>query len=298
MTTTTTWSIDGTTTPATIARRMLAGLVGSSGTDADDALPVSERAASANNSWDVAAGGVFIRNADGEVWHAWWDDTNIPATAADPDNPRIDLIVAELRADGVNDNAILRVVTGDPAAAPVEPAAPDDSVVLARADVPNNVGSMVDAYLTDRREPARFSRALRDDGPRGVLGYVEITANQIGFVDSGSEPIPGLSVTVDVAANRKIRIKGFVYMRAGDTSGGDFARIQIEEGGVLKAYGPSAELSGTISQIVWAERILTPTEGEHTYQVDASLDLGATAADIRADATFPSFLLVEDIGPA
>lgn len=80
--------------------------------------------------------------------------------AADGTNPRIDLVVFNVRDSfysGADDDAQLQVLTGTPASTPAEPTVPDNAIVLARVDVAAGETSIEDADITDRRH---FNAAL------------------------------------------------------------------------------------------------------------------------------------------
>jgi hypothetical protein len=76
--------------------------------------------------------------------------------AANPSNPRIDIVVAHVY-DAVDDSGTLNtwaleVVTGTPAGSPVAPAAPTNSIVLARVAVAANASNIVNGNITDVRD--------------------------------------------------------------------------------------------------------------------------------------------------
>jgi hypothetical protein len=115
-----------------------------------------------NMSVEVAAGGGFIRNtdsADGGVYHVYNDaPVNLVIAAADPSDPRWDLVIARVRDSeysGSDDDALLEVVAGTPDASPADPAVPDNSLVLARVVVAAGVSSITDAAITNLAGVAR-----------------------------------------------------------------------------------------------------------------------------------------------
>jgi hypothetical protein len=115
-----------------------------------------------NMSVDVAAGGGFIRNtdsADGGVYHVYNDAAvNLVVTAADPSDPRNDLVVVQVRDSeysGSDDDVVFAVVAGTPAGSPADPAVPDNSLVLARVVVAAGVSSITDAAITNVAGVAR-----------------------------------------------------------------------------------------------------------------------------------------------
>lgn len=127
---------------------------------------VSQRAAGANMSVDVAVGRAFLLGSGNlyPVRHTT-SATNKTITSNSSGNPRIDSVVLYLNlATGANSDAsnvaTLTVVTGTPAASP---SAPSDSAIqtavgasnpflrLADVAVANAAASIVDANITDRR---------------------------------------------------------------------------------------------------------------------------------------------------
>lgn len=106
----------------------------------------------------VFGGGAFIQASEPGAlgsYHVYNDGTkNVVIPAADPTNPRIDLIVARVRdaqySGAVNSWAI-EVVQGIAAGSPVQPAAPDNSLTLARVAVGANVTSISSSNITDLR---------------------------------------------------------------------------------------------------------------------------------------------------
>lgn len=97
---------------------------------------------------------------------AYQDATvNLGITAADPTNPRFDLIVAaqqDAQYAGSNNQPVLSVVTGTPAPSPAVPAPPASSVVLAVIQVLAGVTSIVTGNILDVRPrlmPLAFQEA-------------------------------------------------------------------------------------------------------------------------------------------
>lgn len=130
-------------------------------------LAVTERGAGANMSVDVAAGVAWVRGDDSAlqpVYRCYNDGVvNLAIAAADGTNPRIDLVIAEVRDagfSGVSTDWRLRVVTGTPAASPAAPATPNNAIVLARVSVPANDTAITNSQITDYRPRAGLFAAL------------------------------------------------------------------------------------------------------------------------------------------
>jgi hypothetical protein len=95
-------------------------------------------------SVNVAAGRCFVRSQEtlslGHGTYTGFNDAtlNVAVAASDPTNPRRDLVIFQVRDSnysGASTDARITVVTGTPAASPVDPAVPVNSLVLARIAV-------------------------------------------------------------------------------------------------------------------------------------------------------------------
>lgn len=133
---------------------------------------VSERAAGANMSVDVAAGQCWIKGDDNATLQPTYRYreaavTNLAISAADPTNPRKDIVVAEIldaTFAGVSKLGRLRAITGTPAGAPVEPALPNNALKLALIDIPALDTAITNSQITDSRIRSGFgNRALIHD---------------------------------------------------------------------------------------------------------------------------------------
>ena len=133
-------------------------------------LEVIQRAAGANMSVDVRAGGVLIPGTQ-ETHQGFYhlhntSAVNVAIAAADGTHPRIDLVVAKVRDSeysGSTDAGSIEVYTGTPAASPVEPSVGTNSYVLARVDVPAGATSITTARITDRRDILGGQLVATDD---------------------------------------------------------------------------------------------------------------------------------------
>lgn len=125
---------------------------------------VTQRAAGANMSVDIAAGRALIEItntnvAHGKTYKVHYDSDaveNIVVTAADTTNARIDRIV--LRVDvsqnpngSASNIAIIENIAGTPAGSPVAPAEPANAITLALVTVPASAASITNAQITDMR---------------------------------------------------------------------------------------------------------------------------------------------------
>jgi hypothetical protein len=173
------WSIQGQSHPATVARNAQAGLLGVPAAAVSPAVQILTAGGghgvvsagdlavtqngTPNMSVNVAAGRAFIRGTEtgslNQGAYSFFNDgaVNLAVAAADPTNPRRDLVIAQVRdsnySGAVND-ARLTVVTGTPAASPSDPTPPANALVLARIAVAAGATSVVTANITDLRTRA------------------------------------------------------------------------------------------------------------------------------------------------
>lgn len=111
-----------------------------------------------NMSVNVGSGLAFVHGSEGSKQGTYFcqnDGTvNKTLSAADPTNPRIDIVVAKVQDSfysGVTNAWSLAVVTGTPAGSPSAPAAPNNSIILAQIAVAANATSITNANITDKR---------------------------------------------------------------------------------------------------------------------------------------------------
>lgn len=125
-------------------------------------LLVSQRAAGANDSVDVAAGVAVIAGDDesnqGKYFVRNTATVNVPFSPAPGSNKRIDLLVLRVRDETAGgptgDDAVFDIVEGTVAASPTPPAVPDTAIPLAEVERAAGDSSIVTAKITDRRLPA------------------------------------------------------------------------------------------------------------------------------------------------
>lgn len=163
---------------AALFRQTLQGLIDGYGVTDSASLAITQNG-TPNMSVNVAAGVIycpgtlgatsgFYANSNAQTayglpssmtsqggYAAYNDATvNLTISAADPTNPRIDLVVASIQDaqySGSNNQPVLQVITGTPAPSPSAPSAPASSVVLAQIAVAANATSIVTANITDER---------------------------------------------------------------------------------------------------------------------------------------------------
>ncbi len=128
----------------------------------------------------------------------------------------------------------------------------------------------------------------------GVLsgGFKSVTANQTGITTAVD--LTGLSATVTVGTNRRIKVTGFCGWQT--NTAGDGFNLRINEG--ASVLNQSALVTQTINtdQVIFAQWIGNPSAGAHTYKLVGVSYVGGTA-QMSASGVLPAFLLIEDLGP-
>ena len=169
--------IQASTHPSDVFRRMVKAVTeGTQGV-----VNVGDMAVTAHGgtmSVDVAAGQAVIVGTENVINQGAYEVTNdavvtLTISAADPTNPRWDLVVAKVQDatySGATNAWSLVVVTGTPAGSPVDPALPANAIKLARVVVPANGTPVVSGWITDLRQ-FLYNSAL----PVGTVGLTGAT---------------------------------------------------------------------------------------------------------------------------
>lgn len=132
---------------------------------------------------------------------------------------------------------------------------------------------------------------------QGYLGTASITANQAGLTAVAAD-IVGLSVTVTIPPHRRLKLTAHGRLQ-NNGAGVSIGTLLIVEGvttlgqritGLLPAGGAPGDAEDVDFSV-----FIEPTEGQHTYKVQASMSSGA--GTFIAFAGNPGYLTVEDIGP-
>jgi hypothetical protein len=133
------------------------------------------------------------------------------------------------------------------------------------------------------------------DLAQGTIGYAQVTASQ-GSITTLAD-LTGLTVTVTLVAGRRIRIVGSVLV--GSTVATDVIRLHIREGATdlqIRDTVPSV-VSGTTTNInLECSVVLQPSAASHTYKLSLERLAGTGTLTMGAGATYPAFILCEDIG--
>lgn len=255
-----------------------------------------------NMSVNVAAGVAMIRGTQSAlqgVYEGVANDgtVNLTIAAANATNPRRDLVLLQVRdnafdAGGIND-ARLVVVTGTPAASPVDPSLTSfpNALVLARVTVAANATSITNAAITDLRSVA--GDWFR---PRGLMGRTQLLSSHgsisaLTDVSFGGTP---LAVTFTALANRLYRAD--VQVRCDQASATAAVEISIRDNaGTVLAKTTATQAAGETQTHTPRTFPATVTAGSYTFKVSAQAAGGGTVTAFGA-ATQPMFIEVEDVG--
>jgi hypothetical protein len=127
-----------------------------------------------------------------------------------------------------------------------------------------------------------------------VLGYVQVVANQTPITTQVD--LTSLTVTVTVPyAQHRVRISGYANFSNGTANNGAF--LFIMEGATQLTQASAMETLAGNAFTICAQAVVVPTAASHTYKLQAAQLNGGTVT-MLAGATFPAFILVEDLGPA
>jgi hypothetical protein len=131
----------------------------------------------------------------------------------------------------------------------------------------------------------------------GWLGYVDRTSNQTTITSEAD--LSSLTVTVDVPADRRLKVTGSARVRGVDGSADAFLRIKEDGTQIQRAIAHPGGASAENDDTVMIQAVVTPSAGSTTYKLTLEkVAGGASSLSVIAASDAPAFLLVEDIGPA
>ena len=158
-------------------------------------------------SVSVAAGWAWVLGTSSSTqgMYATYNDaaTTLTVTAANPTNPRIDRVCITIRDAayaGANNDVILQVVAGTPAASPTAPAIPTSSLSLATIAVAAGATSIVNANITDTRSKASMSLAgtgATGGGTDAVFYENDVTVTTSYTITSNKNAMTAGPVTIN-----------------------------------------------------------------------------------------------------
>jgi hypothetical protein len=122
----------------------------------------------------------------------------LQVAAANPVNPRIDIVVAYVNDTGTSaSQGFVEVITGTPAPSPAAPAAPANSTVLAQIAVAANASSVTSGMITDKRAFTVAAGGVLTavqgavQGYNGQLAYDPVAGTFYHNSASGPQPFAG-----------------------------------------------------------------------------------------------------------
>lgn len=162
--------------PADVFRRVIRASAGAGILRSGDLVVTAN--GTPNMTVNVAAGEAVLPGTENALSQGSYlvqnDATvNLAIAAADPTNPRNDLVVAKVQDaaySGATNAWTLAVVTGTPAASPLDPAAPANSLILARVRVNPAATSIVAGNITDLRAASSVGVGTTSPLPAGSVG--------------------------------------------------------------------------------------------------------------------------------
>lgn len=143
---------------------------------------------------------------------------------------------------------------------------------------------------TSRTLGGPFTSAQANDLAQGTLGYFEVTANQ-GSITTEVD-LTSLTRTITVVAGRRIKITGSVY--AANTGANNLITLKIFEDGSQVMERSVSCGTANIAEGLEVVAVRTPSAGSHIWKLRMVTPAGT--ATMAAAATYPAFILVEDIG--
>ena len=142
------------------------------------------------------------------------------------------------------------------------------------------------------RNTTRFQPGFWNQ-PWGVMGYVEVTANQNSITTVVD--LTSLTLTFTAAANRRYRIQGQVTV---STTVGDGAfQLYITDSTPTTYNRATSYLDNTGALTVFVQAVETFSAGSQTVKLRLERATGTGTYTMSASSTAPAFLLIEDIGP-
>jgi hypothetical protein len=300
-------------------------------------LAVTQRGAGANMSVDVSQGGCTVGGTASTTqgnYFVYNDATsNVAIAAADPTNPRIDVVGVRIRdteyGESTTDCQIV-VVTGTPAGSPAVPALPAEFLTLAHVAVAAATPTIVNANITDKRAASGGSVVLCTSGSRptiqlfpGMLIYETDTnklqqyttsttlwtppwnlpwGQQAAAVDTtvqtGITTVADLTSlttgSVTVVANRRLRTTVGIVVQQVSSNGTFNVYIADGSGTQLQTQGYSL-LAANFGSVTF-DYLESSSAGALTRKARASTSAGTLSTTVSA--TQYGYIVLTDIGPS
>lgn len=178
--------------PAENDRLSTQAIIASTGIIGSSSLAVTQNSPAGMSVLIAAGWGGILGTTQANMGvYQFYNDASATATitTANPSNPRIDRVcitVNDAYYTGSLNNVAINVVAGTPAASPVAPATPDNSISLATVAVGAGVTSILTANITDTRVNVTTNLPVGD--------LTEVAAGTGITVTNGTGPIPSVAI--------------------------------------------------------------------------------------------------------
>lgn len=153
----------------------------------------------------------------------------------------------------------------------------------------------LDARLDAMQAEIDAAEADSAAGPQGIVGYAQVTASQTGITTEVD--LTGLTTTATVGANRRVRISAQVLFNSSVAA--DRIGLEIKDGaGSYLMQGRVIVAAASLNFTFATSVVIVPASGTHIFKLAAVRTNGTGTVQMVASASFPAFILVEDLGAA
>jgi hypothetical protein len=164
---------------------------------------------------------------------------------------------------------------------------------LTDADQMNANFDAVSAYVNSTLETSASHASDIALLPKGKMGYVQVAANQAGITTITD--LTSLTLTFTALASRYYKITGWCLIQS--TVADDVFAVHITDGAGTQVQQGSQHLRvANATQVCAPQIVLQPGAGSKTYKLRMSRLVGTGTGTLAATATYPAFILIEDIG--
>jgi len=165
---------------------------------------------------------------------------------------------------------------------------------LTDADDVNENFDTLTAYINSTLETTATHNSDVALLPKGKVAYAT-TTTATGSITTAVVDLTGLSVTFTALASRYYKITGWVLFQT--TVADDSFAVFIRDGSGTQLQQASQHFRlASVTQFVSPVVVIQPGAGSKTYKLSAQRLGGTGTGSTAASATFPSLILVEDIG--
>lgn len=132
--------------------------------------------------------------------------------------------------------------------------------------------------------------------PKGNIGYAERTSD-FALTDSDTD-INGLTLTLTIGANRRIRIRGHGLFDVSAAGAANFSGY-IKQSTTQLGYFARGECDASEQVLgAGAVEVNVTSPGSYTWKLSAQRTAGSGVVTVVASSTNPAYITVDDIGPS